>query len=216
MKNERTMVLLIDDHTLVREVCARLIAEEPDLRVIAQAADAPAGVQAVEEHRPDVVLLDIDMPGGSAFDAARRMAELSPESRVIFLSAYTYDRYIDEAIRAKAAGFITKDQPSEEMLKAVRTVAAGGSAFSHGVMDRVMGMSDEGPGMGTRADSLTPREREILTLIGEGYAKKVISERLGVSIKTVEKHAANVMRKLGLNDRVALCRYCVREGLIAP
>lgn len=210
------MVLLVDDHTLVREVCARLIEGEPDLRVIAQAADAEAGVDAVEQHRPDVVLLDIDMPGGSAFDAARRITELSPETRVVFLSAYTYDRYIDEAIGANAAGFLTKDAPPDRMLEAVRRVAAGGTAYSPAVVDRLMDMSGEGPGGATRANTLTHREREVLTLIGEGYAKKVISQRLGVSIKTVEKHAANVMRKLELNDRVAICRYCVREGLIAP
>ncbi|MCC5787638.1 MAG: response regulator transcription factor [Phycisphaerales bacterium] len=214
--SERTMVLLVDDHTLVREVCARLIEGEPDLRVIAQAADAEAGVEAAEQHRPDVVLLDIDMPGGSAFDAAQRIVELSPETRVIFLSAYAYDRYIDEAIGADAAGFITKDVSPERVLDAVRQVAAGGMAYSPKVMDRLMDRSGEGPGGATRANTLTRREREVLTMIGEGCAKKVISERLGVSIKTVEKHAANVMRKLGLNDRVAICRYCVREGLIAP
>ncbi len=214
--SERIMVLLIDDHTLVREVCARLIEGEPDLCVIAQAAAADAGVEAVERHRPDVVLMDIEMPGGSAFDAARRITEVSPETRVMFLSAYAYDRYIDEAIGADAAGYITKDSPPERVLEAIRRVAAGESVYSQKVMDRLMGVRGEVPGRATLANSLTNREREVLTLIGEGCAKKVISERLGVSIKTVEKHAANVMRKLGLNDRVALCRYCVREGLIAP
>ncbi len=214
--SERTTVLLVDDHTLVREVCARLIESEPDLRVIAQAADAEAGVDAAEKHRPDVVLMDIDMPGGSAFDAARRIVELSPETCVIFLSAYPYDRYIDEAIYANAAGFLTKDAPPDRVLEAVRRVAAGGKAYSPKVVDRLMDMPGEGPGGATRANTLTQREREVLTLIGEGCAKKIISERLGVSIKTVEKHAANVMRKLGLNDRVAICRYCVRERLISP
>lgn len=214
--SERTMVLLVDDHKLVREVFAKLIEHEPDLLVIDQAADGDAGIRSVEQHRPDVVLLDIDMPGVSAFEAARRIVEISPETRVVFLSAYIYDRYIDEAILSQAAGYLTKNEPPERMLEAVRTVAGGGTAYSRGVLDRLMDMSGEGSASATRAGSLTPREREILTLIGEGYAKKVISERLGVSIKTVEKHAANVMRKLGLNDRVALCRYCVREGLIAP
>lgn len=214
--SERTMVLLIDDHKLVREVFAKLIEHEPDLRVIDQAADAGAGIESVLTHRPDVVLLDIDMPGVCAFEAARRIREINPETRVLFLSAYTYDRFIDEAIGAEAAGFLTKTEPPEKLLEAVRTVAAGGSAYSAGVLDRLLDMSGEADGGATRAGSLTPREREILTLIGAGYAKKTIADRLGVSIKTVEKHAANVMRKLGLNDRVALCRYCVREGLIAP
>jgi DNA-binding NarL/FixJ family response regulator len=211
-----TRVLIVDDHALVREMLTDRIADEPDMIVIGQAG---SGDEAIElaEICPDVVLLDIDMPGISAFDAARSIARACPGVRVVFLSAFIQDGYIAEALDVEASGYLSKTTSPTKLVGAIRTVAGGGTAMSAEVLDRlVLTAPDEHQTRtaGSRRSLLTQREREVVALIAQGLQQKQVATRMGISIKTVQTHLAHAMDKLGIHDRVDLTRWAIREGVI--
>lgn len=213
----RTAVLLIDDHTLVREVVASVLDQHPDFEVCAQAGTAEAGLATFADRTPDVVLLDIDMPGMDAFEAAETIRQEHPDTKLVFLSAYTADRYIDRALEVAADGYVTKGQSTDELVQALVGVVAGQTYFSPSVRSRlIIDRSPREEASRTRASALTAREREVLALIATGSSKRIIADELGLSVKTIEKHASNIMVKLDVHDRVALARYCVREQIILP
>ncbi len=212
-----TRVLIVDDHALVREMLTDRIADEPDMIVIGQAG---SGDEAIElaEICPDVVLLDIDMPGISAFDAARSIVRACPQARVVFLSAFIQDGYIAEALDVEAAGYLSKTTSPTKLVGAIRTVAGGGTAMSAEVLDRlVLTAPDEHQtqSAGSRRSLLTQREREVVALIAQGLQQKQVATRMGISIKTVQTHLAHAMDKLSIHDRVDLTRWAIREGVIA-
>jgi len=175
--------------------------------------------QAIDEALavdPDVILLDIDMPGLDSFDAARRIRALRPEIRIIFVSAFVHDHFIERALQAKASGYLTKSESPEALIAAVREVASGGTCFSPEVRSRIRVCSDGvrlAEAATSRISTLTPREIEVLRYIARGLAKKQIAYTMGVSVKTVDRHAANLMSKLQIHDRVDLARFAIREGV---
>jgi DNA-binding NarL/FixJ family response regulator len=210
-------VILADDHAMVRSALARLLNDTPGLRVVAECATSDDAVSAAIRLAPRVLVMDIDIPGVEAFDAARSVMARSPETRVIYLSAFSSDRYIEEALRAHAVGYVTKSEPSEVIVKAIREAAAGGSYFSPQVQARIVVDSGEASlkeRAQTRVSLLTLREVEVLRYIARGKSKKEIGSAMKLSVKTIENHATSLMNKLDIHDRVELTRFALREGLI--
>ncbi len=208
-------VLVVDDHAMVRSALARGLDRDPELKVIAEASDAGQAVDLALQQRPDVVIMDIDMPGPTCFEAARRMAEECPQTKVIFLSAFFHDHYVEEALAVKARGYLTKREPQESLVAAVKEVARGGVCFSEEVQNRIV-VDEEGirlTGQLTRGSKLTRREVEVLRYLARGMSKKEIAATMHRSVKTVENHCSNIMKKLDIHDRVELALYAIREGL---
>lgn len=212
-------VLVVDDHSLVREMLTERISEEADMDIVGQAASGDEAVMLGQEIDPDVVLLDIDMPGISAFDAARSLIREHPKMRVVFLSAFIQDGYIADALDVKAAGYLSKTTSPTKLVSAIRDVARGGTAMCAEVLDRLVLTSTDidHPGLaaGPRRALLTQREREVVAHIAEGLQQKQVAHQMRISIKTVQTHLAHAMDKLGIHDRVALTRWAIREGLVA-
>ena len=210
-------VLLVDDHAMVRELLRTQLEAEPDIQVVGAASTGDEATELARKLQPDVVLMDIDMPGQLSFTAASQIKEDHPDTRVIYLSAFFHDRYIDDAIQSQASGYLTKDEAPETILQAVRLVASGMAYFSPKVQSRLV-VDTDGVRLGeaaskTRARLLTQRELEAVRYIARGLAKKEIAGLMGVSVKTVEMHTQNAMDKLDIHDRVELARYAIREGL---
>ena len=200
----------------MREAIRARLESEADLSVIAVASDADEAVTKAVRHKPDVVLMDIDMPGLICFDAARTIKSQCPETRIIFLSAFFHDRFIEDALAVQATGYITKDEPPETVIQAVRAAVAGVAYFSPKVQSRIV-VDERGArlpqGTKSRASTLTPRELEVLRYLARGLAKKEIAHIMRISVKTVDHHSSSLMGKLDIHDRVELARYAIREGL---
>lgn len=213
--NDVIKVLIIDDHALVREALAKRFAADPRFEVVGAAEEAEAGVTLAVQMRPDIVLTDIDMPGVSAFDAVRRIGAMVPDVQVIFLSAYTHDHFIEQALGVGALGYVTKRESLDTVVTAAGEVARGGTYFSPEVQARIVvdasGLHLEGGK--TRATRLSPRELEVLGYLARGHSKKAIADLMHVSIKTVDTHTLRLMGKLDIHDRVELARFAIREGM---
>lgn len=212
-------VLLVDDHALVRNTLSAWLRQTGRFDVVGAAADADTAVTDAIRLQPDVVVMDIDMPGLLAFDAARVIRSRSPNSRILFLSAFFHDRYIEEALNVEASGYIGKGQPPERVAEAIATVASGGVSFAPEVQSRIVidqtGLHLAGSGR-TRTSTLTPRELEVLRYVARGMAKKDIAKTMHLSVKTVDNHCTSLMTKLDIHDRVDLARFAIREGLAEP
>lgn len=210
-------ILLADDHTLVRETLGRWLANSDSITVIAQVSNSDDAITIAAREEPDIVVLDINMPGADVFEAARIIRIRSPKSKIIFLSAFHLDRYIEQALAAGALGYVTKGESPETLERAIRAVASGGVYFSPDVQARIV-IDVSGPRLvdtaQTRASMLTPRELEVLRYLATGLSKKEIADKLDLSIGTINNHAANLMRKLDIHDRVKLTHFAIREGLI--
>jgi DNA-binding NarL/FixJ family response regulator len=209
-------VILADDHAMVRESLASCLAHTPDIRVVAVVAGAEDALHAAVQHQPAIVLLDIDMPGMEAFDAALRIRALCRNTRLVMLSAFFHDRYIERALAVGASGYLTKAEPVQNIIRAIRDVATGMACFSPEVRARLIidaqGVSMATPGA-TRASQLSGRELEVLRYIARGLANKEIATTMHVACRTVDHHVARIMQKLDIHGRVGLARYAVREGL---
>ena len=209
-------VLVIDDHAMVREMIGLMLAGESDMQVVGMASNAEEGVHEALQCRPNVVILDIDMPGLSCFDAARQLGSRLPNTRIVFLSAFFNDRYIEQALEVEAAAYVTKSEPLTSVVRAVRAVAAGAVYFSPEVQSRIVidskgaRLADKGR---TRSQTLTNREVEVLRYLARGMSTKEIAATLHISVKTVDRHRANLMSKLDIHDRVELARFAIREGI---
>ncbi len=217
--NSNIRILIVDDHALVRGAVRERLSRETDMSVVGTAGTADEAIEKTMDSKPDVVLMDIDMPGLIPFDAARRIVDFQLGARIIFLSAFCHDRYIEQALQAKASGYITKREPPEVVVTAIREVAAGGAFFSEEVRSRIVidsGSIKLAERSKTRVSTLTPREHEILQYIARGLAKKEIAATMDLSVKTIDRHAANLMAKLGIHDRVELTRFAIREGMARP
>lgn len=209
-------VVLADDHTLVRDMLQDRLSRE-GMRIVGVAASGEEAVDFAAIHQPDVVVLDIDMPGISAFEAARLVRLASPSTRVIFLSAYVHDAYIDQALGAEASGYLTKSEPPDAIVEAIHKVHSGATSYSLEVLDRIV-IDSSGVRLGgheqTRLELLTDREREMLGYVARGLSQKQIARTAGISVKTVQHHIMHLMDKLEIHDRVELARFAIREGLI--
>jgi DNA-binding NarL/FixJ family response regulator len=212
-------VLLVDDHALVSEALGERLNAEPDLEVVGTAANAHEALAIASAQPVDLVLMDVDMPGMSCFDAASRLNDLSPGVRLVFLSAHWQDHYIQQALRVKAAGYLTKAESPRQVIQAVRRIARGEMIFSPEVRSRII-IGPDGPDVPddrrTRLSTLSPRELEVLGYIAQGMSKRRIAGTMFVSVKTVASHTSNIMSKLEIHDRVELARFAIREGLSEP
>jgi DNA-binding NarL/FixJ family response regulator len=212
-------ILIADDHELLRDMLARRLAEEPDLQVIGAVGDASAALSQALTARPDLVLMDIDMPGLSAFEAARQIQDRLPNTRVVFLSAYVRDGFIAQALEVRASGYLTKGQRPEDLIVCIRNVLEGGACFAPEVEGRFeigAGGVRLGQRRRCRLELLTAREKQILAYLARGLSKKEIARLDGASVKTVDHHCQHIMEKLDLHDRVELARFAIREGLVSP
>ncbi len=212
-------VLLVDDHEMVRQSLSALLESRGLCEVVGDVGDGEAAIRSAVELNPDVVVLDVDMPGMLSFDAAERIGQLVPKARIVFLSAFCHDHYIERALGVQARGYLTKTQPTEVITEAIRLVANGRTYFSEDVRSRLL--FDSGglrlkPTRPTLLSSLSARELDVLTHIAGGLSKKEIAATLSISVKTVNGHAERLMAKLKINDRVRLTRFAIREGLVQP
>ncbi len=214
---EHVTILLVDDHAMLRESLASCLRNEFDLNVVGTAENADIAVGEAVKLSPDIVLMDIDMPGRLCFDAARTIQARCPGTRIVFLSAFFHDRYIEQALAAEASGYITKSENTSVIIKAVRMIASGGSYFSPEVLARIV--VDEGgtrlarKGERCRASMLTSREAEVLRYIARGLSQKEMAKLMHISPRTAHCHSVNIMTKLDIHDRVELARFAIREGL---
>jgi DNA-binding NarL/FixJ family response regulator len=209
-------ILIVDDHALVRDSLSECLRKEPDIDVVGTAGTADEALDRLRQCDPQIILMDIDMPGLICFDAAREIASQRPDVRIVFLSAFLNDWYIEQALRVRARGYLTKHEPPDRIAAAIREVAAGGACFSPPVRSRIV-VDSEGAKLGetakSRTSTLTTREVEVLRYIARGLAKKQIASLMHISVKTVDKHSVNLMTKLDIHDRVELARFAIREGL---
>ena len=205
-------IVVVDDQAAVRDAIAQTIDAEPDLEVVGRATDAAKGLELARLYQPDVLVLDLVMDGLDPFDAAMRLPQVAPETKVMLLTGSTGDRMIRDASRTGAQAYVTKDEPLVAIPEAIRRVAAGAVWFSEKVRARI---AAEGSGE-PRPNSMTPREEEVLCLLASGLSKKEIAAKLTRSVKTIENHCSNLMKKLDVHDRVALARYAIREGYLKP
>jgi DNA-binding NarL/FixJ family response regulator len=215
-------VVLVDDQALVRGGLRALLEAEPDLEVVGEAADGAAAVDVVAAVRPDVVLMDIRMPGVDGLEATRQIADDPSLAgvRVLMLTTFEIDEYVFEALRVGASGFLLKDEEPVELLRAVRVVAAGESLLSPSVTRRVVeafaaGPAPSGPHV-SALEALTEREREIVALVGTGLSNHEIASRLVISPATARTHVSRAMLKLGARDRAQLVVFAYEAGLVAP
>ncbi len=212
-------LLLVDDHALIRETLADRLNREPDLLVVAVVGEAEAALQACCDHHPDLVLMDINMPGLSCFDASRRLRSVRPQVKIIFLSAFTHDLYIDQALKVKAHGYLTKREPVLRVIAAIREVASGGAYFSEEVRSRIV-VDSSGTKLRQQersiASTLTSRELDVLIYIAKGMSLKEIARQMNRSEKTVSAHTARLMEKSNIHDRLELAKFAIREGLAEP
>ena len=213
----KTRVVLTDDHTLFRQGIRTLLAAEPDLEVVGEAANAFDAVSMAKQVRPDIVLMDIGMNGMSSFEATRQIRKERPETKIIFLSMYDDEDYLAECLDIGAGGYVLKDSPSDQLVTAIREVHRGGSYLSPRLLTRLVdGFRVQGRGVvrQPRFGTLTKREREILKMLAEGKSVKEIATGFDLSVKTVEAHKFNLMRKLDIHNKAQLVQYAIQKKII--
>lgn len=208
-------VLLADDHSLVRAGIRNLLESIPGVEVVAEAGDGRSLLKLVKEHKPRMVLLDIAMPGLNGLEVAARLSKDYPGTSVIMLSMHSNEEYVLQALRAGASGYMLKDAATAELDIAIRSVLHGKTYLSPSISKTVIDeYLDKTTSARSPLERLTPRQREILQLVAEGFTTRQIAETLSVSVKTVETHRAQLMDRLGIRDVAGLVRYAIRTGLI--
>ena len=211
-------VVLGDDHTIVRQGIRKILEEQREWEVVAEAGDGRDAVKKVLEHEPDVAILDIGMPLLNGIEATRQIVKRAPTVRVLILSMHSDEAYITQALQAGAKGYLLKDSADTDLIRGVTDVAAGKSFFSTAVAkvmldDYVRHLADKG--IVDRYDALSEREREIFQLVAEGHSNKAIAELLSISPATVETHRAHILQKLDLHNTAEVVLYAVRRGVIS-
>jgi two-component system, NarL family, response regulator LiaR len=201
-------VLIADDHAVVRQGLRTFLELQDEIEVVGEAADGIEALELVQRTAPDVALLDLVMPRLGGLEAIRRIREVAPATRVLVLTSFADDDTVLPAVRAGAAGYLLKDVQPQELVEAIRTVHGGGALLHPQVAARLLEEMTEDP--------LTPREREVLALIGRGMPNKTIARELSLSEKTVKAHVSSILAKLGVSDRTQAALYAVREGLVGP
>ena len=209
-------VLLVDDHALVRAGIRSLLRDIEGVEVVGEAADGAEALAIAGRERPDAVLLDIAMKGMSGLEAAARFRELHPGVRVLILSMHASEEYVLQALRSGAAAYLIKDSATAELELALRSVMRGETYLSPAISRQVVDGYVQRVGAGAAEDPLTPRQREVLKRVAEGRSTKEIAYDLGLSVKTVETHRAQIMERLGIRDVAGLVRYAMRTGLVPP
>jgi DNA-binding NarL/FixJ family response regulator len=208
-------VLIADDHGIVRSGLRMLIERQADMSVVGEAEDGIAALRCAQAERPDVVVLDVSMPRMTGLQAAREIRSHLPDTRALLLSMHDDDRYFLEGLESGVAGYVLKREADTDLIGALRMVADGRMFLSDDSQRALVNDWLEG-GQAEPDDPLSPRELEVVKLIAEAYTNRQIAATLNVSEKTVESHRANVLRKLGMRDRVQIVRYAIRRGLVEP
>ena len=213
-----TRILLADDHHLVRRGVRLILDGEPDLTVVAEAGDGAQAVEAARTHHPDLAILDIAMPRLTGLQAARELARTQPGLRVLILTMYDNEQYFFEALAAGASGYVLKSVADRDLVEACRATMRGEPFLYPGAVNALIrNYLDHARETGAvPAKAITDREEEILKLVAEGHTSQQIAGLLVISVKTVERHRANLLDKLGMKDRLELTRYAIRVGLIEP
>ena len=213
----RVRIVLADDHTILREGLRALLSADPNIDIIGEAQDGREAVRCVEKLGPDLLLMDLSMPRMSGLDAISEIKKRFPETKIIALTVHKTEEYLLTTLKSGADGYVLKDATHDELIMAIKNVMGGKSYLSPGVSEKVI----EGYLAGKEStlsvsswETLSQREREVLKLIAEGYKNKEIAEDLCISLKTVEKHRANLMKKLDLHNAAALTVYAVDKGLV--
>ena len=214
----KARVLLADDHAVVRHGLRMVLDAEPDLEVVAEAGDGAEAVARALEDDVDLAIIDISMPRMTGLQAVRELHARRPDLRILILSMHQNEQYLYEALKAGASGYVLKTVVDRDLIEACRAAMRGEPFVYPGAMtplirDYLRGARTAQP---LREDPLTAREQEVVKLIAEGYSSKQIAEALVISEKTVERHRANILEKLGMHDRVKLTRYAIRRGLVEP
>jgi DNA-binding NarL/FixJ family response regulator len=214
----KARILLADDHALVRHGLRMVLDAQPDLEVVAEAGDGAEAIDSALRQDVDLAILDISMPRMTGLHAARELGRRRPEIRILMLSMHENEQYLYEALKAGASGYVVKTVADRDLVEACRAAMRGEPFLYPGAMsvlvrDYLHRVRNDQP---VREDPLTPRELEVVKLIGEGHSSKEIAQTLVISEKTVERHRANILEKLGMRDRVDLTRYAIRRGLVEP
>ncbi|MFD7506675.1 response regulator [Streptomyces sp. NPDC059850] len=213
-----TRILLADDHQLVRRGVRLILDAEPDLTVVAEAGNGAEALEAARAHHPDLAILDIAMPRMTGLQAARELDRTQPGIRILMLTMYDNEQYFFEALAAGASGYVLKSVADRDLVEACRATMRGEPFLYPGAVNALirnhLDRARQGEPVPERA--ITDREEEILKLVAEGHTSQQIADMLVISVKTVERHRANLLQKLGLKDRLELTRYAIRAGLIEP
>jgi len=211
-------VLLADDHTVVRQGLRMLIEGEPDISVVGEAENGLQTVQMARKLRPDVVVLDVAMPHLNGLEVTRRITRDLPDTRVLVLSSYSDEEYVQQLTEQGASGYLVKQTAGNELIKAIREAHKGNAFFSPSISKRFLDQCRDAfsrkERLAKKTGRLTSREAEVLQLIAEGRANKQIASELGISIKTVEKHRQQVMNKLGIHEVAGLTRHAITKGIV--
>ncbi len=217
MASGKQTMVIAEDYTILREGLRALISSDPDLEVVAEAGDGLEAINVVRKLKPDLILMDLSMPKMDGMDAIREIRKRIPETKIVVLTIHKTEEHAFAALKAGADGYVLKDATHAELIMALKNVLGGKRYLSPAISEKVLqGYLDETktikhqPSWGT----LTPRELEILKLIGEGYRNRQIAEDLGISVKTVEKHRANLMEKLAVHNAQAITALAIEKGLI--
>jgi DNA-binding NarL/FixJ family response regulator len=214
----RTTIVLADDHSIVRQGLRALLEDEPDFAVVGEAADGLDAVALVERSKPEILVLDLMLPGLSGLEVAREVRHRSPQTRVIILSMYANESYVLEALRNGAAAYVLKEASAADLVHAIHEVIAGRRHLSPPLSEKAIEayLQRAKAASADPFEGLTTREHEVLHLAAEGRSNPEIAERLGISTRTVETHRANFLAKLGLHNQTELVRYALRRGILPP
>ncbi|MBE7551759.1 MAG: response regulator transcription factor [Anaerolineales bacterium] len=210
-------LLLVDDHQIVRAGLRMLFQAEADMEIVGEVSSGDEAIQAVRDLKPDVVLMDVVMPGMSGIEATRRIKETSPEVAILALTMHEDEQYFFEMLNAGASGYVPKRAAPDDLVSAIR-VASQGNVFLYPTMAKLLVkdfLQRSEAGTGPPSEELTAREREVLTCIAEGMTNRDIAETLVISAKTVDRHRENIMHKLNLHNRIELVKYAIEKGLIS-
>ncbi len=212
-------ILVVDDHGLVRDSVSVMLDREKDFTIVGTAENADDAITKVLQLKPDLVLMDIDMPGISCFDAIQIIRSRVPQTKFILVTAYQHDEHLEQALRVKVNGFVLKGEGMASLAAAIRSVAEGRIHYSPEVMNRLVVQDNQvrldAPPK-SRLATLSPRERELLRVLAKGLSLKEAASVLDISYKTADKQKASLMAKLNIHDRVELARYAIREGMVEP
>jgi DNA-binding NarL/FixJ family response regulator len=210
-------IVLTDDHSLVRAGIRALLEDRLDVEIVAEARTGEEAVEAVRSHQPELVVMDIALPGISGLDAARLILKEFPETRVLFVSQYRDKEYVRQALRAGGMGYVSKAEAAEDLVSAVRTVMRGQPYTSRAIDYPISpGSRSDEPDESRSLDALSPRQREVFLGLAQGLSVKEMAVSLGISVKTVETHRAAIMDRLGFTSIAALVKHAIRLGLINP
>ena len=215
---QKKRIVIVEDYTILREGLRALISSHSDFEVVGEAEDGQEAIRCIEKSSPDLVLMDLSMPRMNGLDAIHEVKRRVPDMKILALTVHKAEEYILAALEAGADGYVLKDANHRELMMAIETVLSGKSYLSPGISEKVIEGYLEGKKTvkpSSAWETLTPRERQVLKLIAEGYKNKEIADYLCVSVKTVEKHRANLMQKLDLHNASALTAFAMEKGLVS-